>query len=930
MAWRGVIAAGAVLAAAVLVLAPWMRDMGGGTAVSPPSRDIRLAERTISPERGSFPEKFAEMQSPSARGTVPYVVVVARTVTKDARVRAAALGARVAGFVPDNALLVELDERALRRIAEDSLFDAAVELTPDDKASASLAKADAEAVGIRMVPMSAEDMDVIAAFVASRGGKVMAEAPGGGSAVSAVVPRPLVGELAARGDVWRIEPLPRPRLMNDVAAGPGLMNVRNAWETHGLTGEGQVVSTSDTGMDTGDVATMHADFFGRVAGLAKSVPAASTTDYNGHGTHTAGSIVGTGSCSDGRVKGVAPGARLYATSIALYSDYHGLTNLTWKTFAALFDPAGDSSARIHSASWTVDYYGAYSSHDAEIDRHVWNSPCFLPVFAAGNDRGDRTVNIPATAKNVVAVGATESLRRAEPLPYVDGRADNASQVADFASYPAWGSSRGPTTDGRIKPDVCAPGTYILSTFSSMTGMDGLGYGSDGASSRYVYNCGTSMSCPLVAGAAALVRQWLVERRGQARPSAALVKAVLLGGAHDMVDDAGALCGGEAPNNTQGWGRVDVSGALYPVNCAVRLEDWIPFSYGSDFILSVSTTNTAPLDVQLVWIDHPGTAGVGRAIVNDLDLVVVNETAGGTWRGNGVRDGDRVNTAESVRIASAAPGRYVVHVKGVKVPYESDEGGAAALYVRGAFAGEAEAPGGGGIVPLCRRTHFPLLGDEGGSALSWHPSGSVVRVTVPADLPHRNERLSGFVWTNDETGEETELCEHRLAEVEVAAPGCDGALRHDAAGRMAASFDVVLDGARDVRFRYYPVTEVNPRVDLPEWWWRRNLAGATAGEPAGWATGDADGDGVSNAAEYAADTDPLDPSSLLRITAFSPFGIEWSGGVEAVQVLERAEDAGPGATWRGVLTNCPPTKREMSLPLVPEGPRAFYRVRALGR
>lgn len=927
MSWRGAIAACVAFGAAVLAVVPWICRTEGEEMPSPP-REIRLAGRTIFPKKGSFPGKFAERQSPSARGTIPCIVVASRSVSKEERRRAEALGARVAGFVPENALLVEVDEMSFRRIAGDPLFCAVVEFTPGDKIPRSLIESGGDPLEIRVVPMAAEDKEGIAAFVCSRGGRIVKAAPGSGSAVGAAVPRALVDALAARGDVWRIEPMPHPRLMNDVAVNSGLMNVRSVWETHGLTGEGQIISTSDSGIDTGDVSTMHADFFGRIAGLSISVPDASTADYVGHGTHTAGSIVGTGSCSGGRVKGAAPGARLHVTSIAVYSSRHALTELTWDTFAALFNPSEGSSAQIHSASWTADYYGAYSSYDAEVDRYVWSSPCFLPVIAAGNDRGDRSVNIPASAKNVLAVGATESLRSGESLPNIDGRADNASQVADFAPYPAWGSSRGPTTDGRIKPDLCAPGTYILSTFSSVTGKPDLGYG--GVGSKYVYNCGTSMACPLVAGSAALVRQWLVERRGMERPSAALVKAVLLGGAHDMVDDAGAICGGEAPNNVQGWGRIDLEETLYPSNRAVRLKDWIPFSEGSDFILYFTATNTAPLDVQLVWIDYPGTEGAGRAIVNDLDLVVVNETAGGTWWGNKARDGDHVNTVESVRIDLAPPGHYVVHVKGVTVPYDSEEGGAAALYMRGAFAGEQEAEGAKGIIPLCRRTHFPRLDDEGYSALSWHPSGTVVRVTVPADLPHGSERLSGFVWTSDETGEEVELGEQRLAEVEVSEPGRTGALQYDAAGRMATSFDVALDGARDVWFRYYPVDEVNADAGLPEWWWRRYLAGAAAQGGACGADDDADGDGASNAAEYAADTDPLDPLSLLRITAFSPTNIVWMGGVESTQVLERAENIAPGALWSGVFTNNPPTRVEETLPLTPAGPRAFYRLRALGR
>ena len=83
----------------------------------------------------------------------------------------------------------------------------------------------------------------------------------------------LVPEVYRGGDMCARFPVSR--LMCDVAVNPGLMNVRGAWEIHGLTGEGQVISTSDSGIDTGDVATLHPDFFGRIALLTNSVPAAS-------------------------------------------------------------------------------------------------------------------------------------------------------------------------------------------------------------------------------------------------------------------------------------------------------------------------------------------------------------------------------------------------------------------------------------------------------------------------------------------------------------------------------------------------------------------------------------------------------------------------------------------------------------------------------
>ena len=214
----------------------------------------------------------------------------------------------------------------------------------------------------------------------------------------------------------------------------------------------------------------------------------------------------------------------------------------------------------------------------------------------------------------------------------------------------------------------------------------VGWQSYAANSNYTYNGGTSMATPLVAGCAALVRQWLVERRGFAGtpPTAALMKAILTGGAHDLFGDAGTNVGSAAPNVKQGWGRVDLGETLYPSNRSVRLVDRIPFDEGSEQVWCVETTRAAPLDVQLVWIDYPSDPVAGGRLVNDLDLVVSNRTTGAVRWGNGVAGGDRTNNVEGVRIASAPAGAYDVRVRGVTVLHDSTEGGAAALYMRGAF------------------------------------------------------------------------------------------------------------------------------------------------------------------------------------------------------------------------------------------------------
>ena len=239
------------------------------------------------------------------------------------------------------------------------------------------------------------------------------------------------------------------------------------------------------------------------------------------------------------------------------------------------------------------------------------------------------------------------------------------------------SSRGPCKDGRIKPDVAAPGTGILSTRAFACSYN---YGID-ANTNYAYNCGTSMATPLTAGAMALVREWIVDRCGftNETPSAALMKAVVTGGAK----------GASVPNNDQGWGRVDLEETLFPSNRAVKLVDWIPFDEGKTFTYLVETTNAAPLDVQLVWIDYPASSGslqTRARLVNDLDLKVSAVTGGvaQVWWGNGGAVPDRLNTAESVRIASAPTAVYRISVCCTNIVYESATGGAAALYIRGAF------------------------------------------------------------------------------------------------------------------------------------------------------------------------------------------------------------------------------------------------------
>ena len=115
------------------------------------------------------------------------------------------------------------------------------------------------------------------------------------------------------------------------------------------------------------------------------------------------------------------------------------------------------------------------------------------------------------------------------------------------------SSRGPTNDGRIKPDVVAPGTFILSTRSRFIAPNHTGWAKFAPNKDYFFMGGTSMATPLVAGAIALIRQFLRTKKKIRRPSAALLKATLIHGAERMDYRYSAETRKGLYDMEQGWG-----------------------------------------------------------------------------------------------------------------------------------------------------------------------------------------------------------------------------------------------------------------------------------------------------------------------------------------------------------------------------------------
>ncbi|WP_048151195.1 S8 family serine peptidase [Palaeococcus ferrophilus] len=251
----------------------------------------------------------------------------------------------------------------------------------------------------------------------------------------------------------------------------GQVSATTMWSL-GYDGTGITVAVIDTGIDGN-----HPDLKGKIVGWYDVVNGKTYAyDDQGHGTHVAGIIAGTGAASNGKYKGVAPGAKLVGV----------------KVLGA--DGSGSVSDIIAGVDWVVqnkDKYGirvinmslggAGSSDGtdslSQAVNNAWDAGIVVCVAAGNEGPNTKTIGSPAAASKVITVGAV----------------DDSDTIASF-------SSRGPTADGRLKPEVVAPGVNIVAARASGTSM-----GSP-VNDYYTSASGTSMATPHVAGIAALLLQ----------------------------------------------------------------------------------------------------------------------------------------------------------------------------------------------------------------------------------------------------------------------------------------------------------------------------------------------------------------------------------------------------------------------------------------
>ena len=446
-----------------------------------------------------------------------------------------------------------------------------------------------------------------------------------------------------------------------------------------LDGSGQVLGI----WDGGSVRDTHQELIGRVTNVE-------VTAFSNHATHVAGTMIGAGILPGAQGMSFAGSLRSYdfnddeveMAAEQLFADPIKVSNHSYTFISGwFFNFFGDGRwvwfgdvAESSEEDWI---FGFYDQSSKDWDQIAYDSPNYLMVKSAGNDRGDsggglhwhldNGVFVPSTdthpadggasgydtiaggagsAKNILTIGAVEDIPGGYGFP---------GDVV-MSSFSGWG----PTDDGRIKPDLVANGISLLSSWAS-------------GDTAYAYASGTSMSSPNTSGSLGLLYQHAMNLFG-VNLRASTIKALVL----HTADEAGLTPG---PDYEHGWGLLNVESAaqLMTEEAASAGNHILELNLenGTTQVANFESDGSSPLHATIAWTDPPGTPPDGSVpdppalmLVNDLDIRIIDPD-GATYhpwildpanpemaaaKGDNFRD-----TVEQVVINPTVAGTYVVEI-----------------------------------------------------------------------------------------------------------------------------------------------------------------------------------------------------------------------------------------------------------------------------
>ena len=368
----------------------------------------------------------------------------------------------------------------------------------------------------------------------------------------------------------------------------------------------------------------HIDFKGRVTQFT-------TTDRGTHGDMCSGIAVGAGNLNP-VYRGMATGAYLYYYDIGGYPHIGGAVN-NYNTNRVV----------VTSTSYSQGC-NSYENTARAIDQQVRQNPQLLHVFSAGNSASSNCGYGAGTPWGNITGGRKQ------------GKSVIATGNLDYQAILTNSSSRGPSEDGRIKPDICANGTNQISTDPN---------------NAYSPGGGTSAAAPGIAGLAVQLYHGYRDLNGGADPESGLIKAALLNTAHDL--------GNKGPDFFYGWGRVNAHRAMSLLEDNRYLADTLAQNVTKSHTFTIPS-GTEQLRAMVYWTDFEGSTVASKALVNDLDmrLVTPNGDTIRPWTLNpspnpaalsspATRGIDDLNNMEQVTIDTVPAGSYTVLVNGRLVP-----------------------------------------------------------------------------------------------------------------------------------------------------------------------------------------------------------------------------------------------------------------------
>lgn len=671
----------------------------------PEAKTSRRRSRATASSNSAWTQRASIAPMASAKGLPAdsqphaYLVELKGPLLEEWRAALAATGVQLLEYVPHNTYLTQLTDAEANAVRNDFFFVHDVALDDGSESSTVLTLgtgsdapgapsqeiAQRDMLTFDILTREPSDLTTVVAWLTARHVDI---AGSSGRKIRAFLleDSPLVDEIASLLEVVLIEQYSPPRLFLDLAN--QLLGIAPPAGAGGVTrvisqrGKGEVLGIADTGLDDS-----HPDFAGRIAHVSNWGKRPKPDDPHGHGTHVAGIAVGDGSASCGALAGVAPEASVFFQS--LLGPSGKLTGLPLN-IGDLFEEAYKAGVRVHTNSWGSDGKSAYTVNAIEVDAFVADHRDMLIIVAAGNDGNAATavneaagtvdwlsIASPATSKNALVVGASRSSRTSggySTMTYgtvwpsaFAANPMNSALVSGDPECLAGFSSRGPCDDHRIKPDVVAPGTDILSARSATAPLRTF-WGAH-TNPHYAYMGGTSMAAPLVAGCAVLVREYYVGTRDH-RPSAALLKATLINGTRWLSGVDAIATHPQAPNYHQGFGAIHMPDTIpnssNPTFSIAYRDDWQDATRqfirtGQRMRFAFTAGPGLPLRLCLVWTDT-----AARSLQNNLDLLV-EAPDGRKYTGNAglfrsLRLTDLENNVETIRLATPIAGRYIVQIQ----------------------------------------------------------------------------------------------------------------------------------------------------------------------------------------------------------------------------------------------------------------------------